>query len=453
MTLADAEKMNSSTLLYNNITKVVMLYDYSEKTKTGTLIPTDKIVQVTVQEDLFGHLPYVHITLADTGTYFQYMGFEYGKQVYISLSPNNDDEESNKKYFEGIFSISGFTYTLDPEAERYIYNITCTYDATGYLNKIYRWPDKTIAGLNIEKQYTSVEVIKSIAEKSGLKFASNITTNDNMTWINSDKVCRDFIKHLISHSWISYDDAPIYYIDKSGTFYLSSIKTLTDNQSIITYVEDTLYNTILNSNMENIPYYKAYRDVIVDNMGFSNNIGGYKVKSYIYNPYNINKLSVKEFNRHTIRSIKESTGSYRSFPLDDKKSVDPYFPGKINKKISDMENTRYISNDMHFDQTHEYYDIAPLHNFNLFRTFFQVFTHLTVDTSKQVMLDLKEEYSVKLGQKISIDFKSTKYAKSIANGDFIICGLTHTWTRGSAYTIMLSCVRDTVTDARRLEQQ
>lgn len=454
LTVAEADQLNSSTKIFNAVANVVLLYDYDEKNKSGTLIPTEKITQITVQEDLFGHLPYVYITLKDVGTFFQYMGFEYGKLMFIKLSPIDKDEGTPvQKYFEGIFSISSFSYTLDQEAQRYIYNITCTYNATSYLNRIYRWPDKAIAGLNIEKQYTSAEVIKSIAEKSGLKYVGKVSTNDNMTWINSNKICRDFIKQLVAHCWISYDDAPIYYIDKSGTFYLTSIKTLSSEPMSLTYIEDTVYNNMLSSDAENVPYYKAYRDVIIDNLGFSNNLGGYKVKSYVYNPYDMNKLSVKEFNKHNIKSARESTGSYRSFPIDDKKPIDPYFSGKLNKKPSDMENVRFISNDMHFDQTHEFYDVAPLHNLNIFRSFFQVFTHLTIDTATQTSLDLKEEYRIKLGQKISIDFKSTRYEKSIANGDFIICGLTHTWTQGATYTVMLSCVRDTVTNAKRLEKQ
>lgn len=455
LTVAEAERLNNSSKIANAIANVVLLYDYNEKTKTGTHIPTEKITQITVQEDLFGHLPYVYITLKDTGTFFQYMGFEFGKQMLIKISPiDKATGEVPAKYFEGIFVISDFSYTLDQESNRYIYNISCTYNATGYINKIYRWPDKTISALNVEKQYTSKDVIKSIAEKSGLKFVSELSdTSDNMTWINTNKVCRDFIKHLVSHCWISYEDAPIYYIDKSGNFYLTSIKTLADKPLTVGYIEDTRYNAILASDSTSKPYYKAYRDIILDNMGFSNNAGGYKVKSYMYNPYSMNTLSVKEFNKHNIRGAETSTGSYRSFPLNDKKALDPFFPGKINKNTADMENVRYISNDTYFDQTHEYYDVAPLHNLNLFRSFFQVFTHLTVDTATQAQIDLNEGHRIKLGQKINIDFRSTKYENSVANGDFIICGLTHTWTQGASYTIMISCVRDTVTNAKRLEKQ
>lgn len=455
LTVAEADKLNQSSKLANSIANVVMLYDYNQKTSTGTHIPTEKISQITIQEDLFGHLPQVKITLVDTGTYFQYMGFQYGKQIFIKLTPTNrEDGDLETKYFEGIFVISEFSYTLDQEANRYIYNISCTYNAMGYLNKIYRWPDKTISGTNIEKQYTSKDVIKSIAEKSGLKFASELSdTADNMTWINSDMICRDFIKHLISHCWISYDDAPIYYIDSTGTFNLTSLKTLTGKPLTVNYIEDTRYSAILKSDKVTKPYYKAYRDIMQDNLGFSNNYGGYKVKNYIYNPYDMSKLSVKEFNKHIVKNVPYSTGSYRSFPLNDKEPLVPYFTGIVNKNTSDIDNIRYISNDIYFEQTHEYYDVAPLHNLNLFRSFFQVFTHLTVDSSNQVSLDLKEEYRIKLGQKINIDFRSTKYENSVANGEFIICGVTHTWTQGASYTVIVSCVRDTITNAKRLEQQ
>lgn len=78
---------------------------------------------------------------------------------------------------------------------------------------------------NISKSYsnlTSKSVLEKIAEDSDLGFASNdFTTNDTMTWINTNDSQLDFIKEVTRHSYIDDDTYFNSFIDKY--YYLTFI--------------------------------------------------------------------------------------------------------------------------------------------------------------------------------------------------------------------------------------
>ena len=60
-----------------------------------------------------------------------------------------------------------------------------------------------------------------------------------MNWLSTNYTYEQFIKKIISHAWFGEDDAPFYYIDKAGKFYLTSVRTCGDKSVVGRYMETT----------------------------------------------------------------------------------------------------------------------------------------------------------------------------------------------------------------------
>lgn len=437
--------------------RLILLYNYNEDEKSGEHISTDRVDELNIYEDLYGNLPTMDVTFHDSGTLFHSGGLKPGWKMYVKLYPKVDknQQEIPEPYVDAVFTIQYFKFITDPVSKGYIYKVKCVFSAFKYLNNIVKWPvNDTINKLKI-KEVTSNSLIPTIASLGGLKGVSKLTsdTNDSMAWLNSNMTCEQFVKHIMSHAWIDNYDAPLYYIDKNGTFYYTSYKTMCDTAVLATYIHSSVANAIIDADKTASTYYRTYEDIMIDDHGYLTNEGGYKNSVYVYNPCLPTELALAlEYEPLIVRkAARASTKSYRSYTVDNGDSKRPLFiNGESNITPAAGDTTRYISNEMYFNNTYKYYDVAPLHNLNFKKGFFQVFAYLTVNTTTQVNKDGQKEQRVNLGDKIMIDAHTLSNANSIQSGEYIVSGIQHTLTKNSALTIMLSCVRDSITKTKQL---
>lgn len=445
-TIAEIEKSNRSGLGSNGIYDLILLYNYSDKTKSGTLIPTQQIISMDLTEDIFGHLPRLTIKFSESGTWFHSLNFKAGTKLFMRLYPHvGEDENIPAPYLEGIYALQSYINIADPESGVVNYTLEFIYEAYSYLNKVCIWPkDEKIPG-QLEKSYTSAEIVPMIAGQGGLEGTSIISTSDKTTWVNTNLTCFEFIKKIIDHAWVDEEDAPIGYINRDGKFIYTSIRTLAKNPRMATYAETTKYNAEQKADGTYKEYKRLYSDVMVDNRSYMSHEGGNAAVSYVYNPYATIYLSPKI----KFIPVLESANSYQSYRYFETYAGkrQPMIAGESNLTNS-SSNVRHISNDMYFLQTHGYYDIAPLHNRNVIKSFFQVFAHMTVNANIQMNKDAEANQRLKLGDKIYIDFTTKHNNVSVENGDFVVASITHTVTAGAAYTLMVTGVRDTVAEVK-----
>lgn len=449
--ITEADELNRTSKT-NSLCDLVVLYDYNEKEKKGVLIPTEKLLSFSLNENVFGTLPRLHIKFFDTGLYFKKINFVIGKKLYLKITPK-PIESLNKDiapapYIESVFTIQDVQTTAEPNI-RYNYTLDCTYGSTAFMNKICFWPKK-IAPLDLAPEYlSSKEVILQVAGEAGFNEPSSqytSETQDKMNWLSTNYTYEQFIKKLISHAWVGEDDAPFYYIDKEGKFYLTTLRTCGEKSVVGRYMEITKYNQMKAKDPNAVSNMRCYVEGMVQNMGFMSNDGGNKTAAYVYHPaHSFEYLAAKP-----VVLLKPIPGAfsipehYRKYTSD---SVDPFVTGVANGSTANAQDIKYISNDIHFFENHQHYDIAPLHNKMLIRKFFQVFTSLVYNTNTQTVKDFDPNQRVKLTDKINIEFSSglTQEATSIHSGDYIVASLTHSWMNGGAYTINIVSVRDTIT--------
>lgn len=445
ITQADDLNRRSKT---NALCDLVVLYDYNEKEKTGILIPTEKLQSFTLSENIFGTLPKLQVKFFDNNTYFNNMNFVIGKNLYIKVTPRPAEgmkiDFVPSPYIEAVFTIQDVQVTIQPNIS-YNYTLDCTHGSMKLLGDICLWP-RSVVPLDLkEESLNSKEVLLQVAGAAGFEASSQVTTTplDSMNWLSTNYTYEQFLKKIISHSWLGEDDAPFYYIDKNGKFYLSSLRTCADKPVVGQYMEAARLHRLNKNQNSGI---REYSECSIQNMGFITNDGGNKATSYVFNPlHGPELLTVKPAPKiPIIPGAFSVTEHYRKYTNDDKTQA--FVFGVDNRAASTVQNTKYISNDIHFAQNHQFYDIAPLHNKALLKRFFQVFVSLVYNSNLQLLSEYKQESRVKLSDKINIDFTGLSSSdQSIHTGDYIVSNLVHSWVVGGAYSINIIAVRDTLT--------
>lgn len=451
--ITEADDMNRRSKT-NALCDLVVLYDYNEKEKTGVLIPTEKLLSFTLTENIFGALPHLQIRLFDNNTFFNNINFVIGKNLYIKVIPRPPEglklDFIPAPYIESVFTIQDVQVTVQPNIS-YTYTIDCTHGSMKLLSDICIWPRKITPKDLKEESLNSKEVLLQVAGAAGFKANSQFTDNpsDSMNWLSTNYTYEQFIKKIISHSWLGENDAPFYYIDKDGNFTLSSLRTCADKAVIAQYMEATKFH-MLNDDKKKASY-RSYTEGAIQNMGFISNDGGNKATAYVFNPLHGPELvTIKPAPKlPTIPGAFSVPEHYRQYTTDDKTEV--FITGVDNRAPNTVQNIKYKSNDIHFAQNHKYYDIAPLHNKALLKRFFQVFSSIIYNSNLQAINEYKPESRIKLTDKINIDFSGLRESDtSIHTGDYIVSNMTHTWFVGGAYSINIIGVRDTITGAGSL---
>lgn len=70
---------------------------------------------------------------------------------------------------------------------------------------------------------TSVEAVRTLAERSGLKFETDVTANDSMTWLNVGKSRAAFVSDILRHSFVSKDTSLTGLLDVDNTFRVCDV--------------------------------------------------------------------------------------------------------------------------------------------------------------------------------------------------------------------------------------
>jgi hypothetical protein len=451
--ITEADELNRTSKT-NALCNIVVLYDYNEKEKSGVLIPTEKLLSFTLNENIFGTLPRLHISFFDDGLYFRKINFVIGKKLYIKVTPRPVEgmklDMTPAPYIESVFTIQDVQSTFQPNI-RYNYTLDCTYGSMAFLGKICFWPKK-ITPLDVTPEFlSSKEVLMQVAADAGFDKPSCQFTNeplDKMNWLSTNYTYEQFIKKIISHAWLGEDDAPFYYIDKDGKFYLSSLRTCGEKSVVGRYVEITRLHQMKADKDTTVSNYRGYNEGTIQNMGFVANDGGNAAGTYVFNPMHTPIMDPKTL--APVIMLKPIAGAfdipkhYRKYTTDP--NTGSFITGIDNRAASTVANMKYLNNATHFMENHQYYDIAPGHNKALIRRFFQIFASIMYNTNTQTLKDYEPSQRVKLTDKINIDFSGLAQTNtSVHSGDYIVATLTHAWANGGAYSINIVGVRDTIT--------
>lgn len=70
---------------------------------------------------------------------------------------------------------------------------------------------------------TSIDALKNITEKSGLKFESDVTANDSMTWLNIGKSRAAFAADILRHSFINKNTSLAGLFDLDNTYRVCDV--------------------------------------------------------------------------------------------------------------------------------------------------------------------------------------------------------------------------------------
>lgn len=449
---------------------ITLIYG-SDNPDKGYNIPSDKIVDIIIRENFFLLLPTMTLKLTDVGSIFHDVNFQIGNTIYIKVMPDMISDDDNhvavKPLLEGAFNIQAIDNSMDFDRDSYIYTFHCMYCAEKYLNDICVWPKSdTMAGKmpSLDKSFTSAETLAVVLSNAGLTPIIDFDSapDDNMSWLNSTLTYSEFAKKIVSHAWISDDDMPLMYVDRNGNAYYTSLNTLCGKTVTAQYIHQTRYQKYYDKKYSNDAnttekpeVYSVYYDINLANHGYLQNQGGYNIKKYVFNPYNVSNMSMFEFPPVTfdITNLKALTFNDTCFRAKDFKN-NALRVGKIsNQSDTQGETVRFHSVGTHFLQTHEYYDYAPIHHDSIKHAFFQQFAFLTISVTDQPGYAADPKQYLKLGDRISVDMTTVNHKTSVQSNNYIVTGLTHHFSFGAKYTIMATCASDGVGGVGQLRKQ
>ena len=453
---------------------VTIIYGSNDPDK-GIRIMPDTVTELIIRENFFLLLPTMKLRLFDIGSIFHDINFQIGYSFYVKIEPvlTDSDMVPSKPLFEGVFNIQSIENYNDFDRDTYSYVFNCMYQADKFINDICIWPKTdTMAGKipSLDKSYTSKDTLSVVLANAGLKPTTDFINDpdDNMSWLNSTLTYAEFTKKIVRHAWIKKDDMPLFYIDRNGYAYYTSLNTLCDKTTTGQYIHQTRYQKLYDPKDENTSdsaekpiVYNVYNNLEFANYGYLQNNGGYNVKKYIFNPYNSLEINPTEicpvsFDITNPRAITLNDTCFRSVEFKDKgkDGNGALRVGNIsNRAPTQGETVRYHSVSMHFKQNHQYYDYAPIHHEAVKHAFFQQFAFMTISVTDQPGYAEDPAILLKLGDKIKIDTSTLAHDTSIQTNNFIVTGLTHHIAFGTKYTIMATCVSDGIGGIGYLEKQ
>lgn len=472
---------NETTLLGNTKT-----YDNSYESyiirindpKEGRLISSQGIKEIVIEENIFSLLPTIRIEIEDQGSYFSGYNLKNGDRIYFIVTPIVANEgEDPTPYVDSVYTIQNVSCIPTIEGSNYQYVIIGIYDAQSYLNEIASYPKTTIDSLLFQNTKRSDEAIQEVLDDTTLKLTKKIEGSDKGLWLNCRKTRAQFIEKIVEHAWIDKDDAPILYTNLNGETIYTSIKTIAQQKKLCTFTNVKNYIESLqgsSTQKEDLEY--PFTSVqFLHAAGPILNQGGYKVRANYYTPYNVLSLYDKDITPKDIdvvELLKDLASQGNLDPIGivdaqiaDKKTLgkfreavyqqdDPYIANRSNKAASQLDRlTKNIDAGVYFKEYHDHYDIAPVHNEMIRRSFFQNFINMTVDVHR-----LPKEYQTAkcrpvLGDKVNLDFSTADAVDKIHTGNYIIAGISHHFKAFQSYTMEVKCVTDGTYGMGILEEQ
>ena len=471
---------NETTLLGNTKT-----YDNSYESyiirindpKEGRLISSQGIKEIVIEENIFSLLPTIRIEIEDQGSYFAGYNIKNGDKIYFIVTPVVANEgEDPTPYVDSVYAVQNVSCVPSLEGSNYQYVIIGIYDAQSYLNEVASYPKTTIDSLLFQNTKRSDEAIQEVLDDTTLKLSKKIEGSDKGLWLNCRKTRAQFIEKIIEHAWIDEDDAPLIYTNLNGESVFTSVKTMAKQKKLCTFTNVKNYIESLqgsSTQREDLEY--PFTSVqFLHAAGPILNQGGYKVRANYYTPYNLLSLfdlDIAPKDIDVVELLKDLAAQGNLDPMAiidaqiaDKKTVgkfreavyqqdEPYIASRSNKASSQIDRlTKNIDAGIYFKEYHNHYDVAPVHNEMIRRSFFQNFINMTVDVHR-----LPKEYQTAkcrpiLGDKVNLDFSTADSVDKIHTGNYIVAGISHHFKAFQSYTLDVKCVTDGTYGMGILEQ-
>lgn len=433
--------------------------------KDGKILSTQGIKEIVITENIFSLLPTIRLEVEDQGAYFAAYNLKNGDRIYFIVTPNVAEEGSEPKpYVDSVFAIQNIS--CFPDNLNYQYTIIGIYDAQTYLNEVATYPKTTIESVLMPNLKSSDEAIQEVLDDTSLKLSVKVKPSDRGLWLNCRNTRAQFVDKIVNHAWVDEDDAPLIYTDANGSTTYTSVKTLARQKKLCTFTNVKNYvESLKGSSAEKEDLVYPFTSVeYLHAAGPILNQGGYKVRASYYTPYNseslyssdlvTNDVDIYELLMDLLSKGDIDASSIADAQTADKKTLGkfreatysqdtPYIASRSNKAASQMDRlTRHVDAGMYFTEFHDHYDVAPIHNEMVRRTFFQNFINMTVDVHR-----LPKEYQTDkcrpvLGDKVNIDFSDANSVDKIHTGDYIVAGMTHHFKAFQSYTMEMKCVTD-----------
>lgn len=183
----------------------------SQKETMGTAEPLVKINEVILNNieslviDETGLIPKIKIAWTDNDG--QISGPNYPKSHPV-LSVFIRSSNNKFKPIRCDFLITSIKTSKDP-ASSTSFGIEYVISGEMYVPKIHHYISKSYS------KSSSKEVLKKVSQESDLGFVTNeFSTNDNMTWINTNRSRANFVKEVASHAYLNDNTFFSSFIDK-----------------------------------------------------------------------------------------------------------------------------------------------------------------------------------------------------------------------------------------------
>lgn len=437
--------------------------------KEGKVIESASIKEIVIEENLFSLLPTLRLEVEDQGAFFASYNIKNGDKIYFLVTPCIEDKGSDPKpYIDTVFVVQNVSCVPSGHSNNYQYVIIGIFDAQPYLNEISSYPKTTTESLIEQNRMRSHEAIREILDDTTLKLVNRVDGNDNSLWLNCTKTRAQCIEKILDHAWIEEGDAPILYTDVFGNAYYNSIKTLAQQKKLCSFTDVKNYiDTIKDKTDEREDLLYPFTSLeYLHAAGPILNQGGYKVKANYYTPYNALSLFDEDIKDKEIDIMSLLMDIVAQGDLDVtsiataqmadgltkgkfREAVyqqdDPYIASQSNKAASQMDRlTRNIDAGIYFKEYHDHYDVAPIHNEMIRRSFFQNFVNMTVDVHRLPRTFQNGKCRPTLGDKINLDFSDAENVDKIHSGNYIIAGISHHFKAFQSYTLKFVCVTDGV---------
>ncbi len=443
----------------------------------GKVIEAGSIKEIVIEENLFSLLPTIRIEVEDQGAFFSAYNFKNGDKLYFIVTPVVADKtEEPKTYIDSVFVIQNISCVPSIGSRNYQYVIIGIYDAQSYLNEIASYPKTTLESLIEQNRMRSDQAIREVLDDTTLKLTTEVNGDDTSLWINCNKTRAQYVEKIVEHAWIAEDDAPVLYANVEGKAFYTSIKTLAAKKKLCTFKEIKTYvDELKNDGVKEDLNYPYTSMEYLHAAGPILNQGGYKVCANYYTPYNADSLKSEDIAEKSVDVQQLLTDMVTQGNLEaedlapaqlaDGKTKgkfreavyqqdDPYIATQSNKAPSQMNRlTKYINAGVYFQEFHDHYDLAPVHNEMIRRSFFQNFVNMTVDVHRMPDEFKTGKCRPVLGDKIFLDFSTVSDIDKIHNGNYIICGISHHFKAFQSYTMLVKCVTDGVFGRGLLDEQ
>ena len=301
---------------------------------------------------------------------------------------------------------------------------------------------------------TSFNVLRKIAKKSSLGFATNIDdTDDFMTWINANDSNMEFIQDVVKYSYKSDDSFMLSYIDFYYNLNYVDIETELDEDisetkgifswsNIFKNKKDRITNLILTNHPDviNSNLYIAKYTIVNNSTAVNLDIGYRKYVTYFDKTGNIryefivDSLSTSEENNAILKGRKgelsqvfKNSINYKYLGTIDTDNVHPNY---LYAKVQNEQNLQFFQKVMMKVTLRDM-------NFNLYR-----FQKIEVELYKLEELNMDELPNIEEDTEIkkSMDWDKKRLNQRLS-GEWLIIAINYTFNKHGGFTQELTLAR------------